>query len=219
MKPINQYIDHTLLKPTATEIDIHQLCTDAIQYQFASVCVHGMYVKTAAEDLSNTGIAVAAVVGFPLGAQSSKAKLKETAIALEDGASEIDMVLPIGALKGGEQAYVLEELQLLRALDPDYSLKVILETAYLTNEEIVTACEHAIAAGANFVKTSTGFGPGGATPEAVHIMIQTVDGQAQVKASGGIRDLATMRTYLDLGATRIGTSSGVAILTEWQNQA
>lgn len=215
MKPINQYIDHTLLKPTATRADIRQLCKEAIIHQFASVCVHGMYVKEATEVLGESGIPVAAVTGFPLGAMASEAKVKETAIALKDGAREIDMVIALGALKSGEHQYVLQELKKIKALNPDFILKVILETAYLEQEEIVKACQLAVQAQADFVKTSTGFGPGGASPKNVQLMLDTVGSQAQVKASGGIRDLQTVQAYIQLGATRIGTSSGVQIMQQF----
>ena len=214
MKPLHRYIDHTLLHPTATPAQIEQLCREAQTHQFYAVCVNGLYVAHATELLHNSGVQVAAVVGFPLGANHPSIKQRELAQALEDGATEIDTVLSIGALKSGDHRGVLRELQLLRQTDSQMVLKVILETALLSQEEKILACELAVDAGTDFVKTSTGFGPGGATLEDVSLMLQTVDGKARVKASGGIRDRATLLQYVELGVDRIGTSSGVAIMNE-----
>jgi len=214
MKPINKYIDHTLLKPTVSRHQIDSLCQEALVHDFAAVCVNGSFVAQAATALKGSVIEVASVVGFPLGAQASTVKLRETEVALADGAKEIDMVLPLGALKSGDTNYVLEEFKMLRNLGNDFILKVILETAYLNREEKITACKLAVDAGADFVKTSTGFGPGGATLQDVSLMFETVNGNAEVKASGGIRDLETLKQYVELGATRIGTSSGVALMNQ-----
>lgn len=212
MKPLNQYIDHTLLKPTATAEEIDRLCQEAMEHEFYAVCVNGLYVAHAAKLLDGSSVKVAAVVGFPLGANHPAIKQREMVQALQDGATEIDLVLSIGALKSGDHQGVLKELQLLRQTNAQMVLKVILETTFLSREEKILACQLAVDAGADFVKTSTGFGPGGATLEDVELMLQTVDGKARVKASGGIRDRATMEQYIQLGVERIGTSSGLAIM-------
>lgn len=210
---LHPYIDHTLLKATATEADIRTLCQEAIHYAFKAVCVNGCYVTLAARELSGSDIGIAAVVGFPLGAQGTEGKVAEVVQCLRYGATELDMVLNIGWLKSGRLDAVAADIQAVREVMDSQLLKVILETCYLSDTEIVTACELAVSAGADFVKTSTGFGSGNATPEAVRLMKRTVGDKAQIKASGGIRDYQTAVEYLQLGATRIGTSSGVAIVT------
>jgi deoxyribose-phosphate aldolase len=210
---LHSYIDHTLLKATATEADIRALCQEAIHYRFKAVCVNGCYVPLAARELSGVTTEIAAVVGFPLGASSTISKVAEARQCLQDGATEIDMVLNLGWLKSGLHTLVAQEIREVKNVLGERLLKVILETCYLSNEEISTACELAVAGGADFVKTSTGFGSGNATPEAVQLMKQSVGEQAQIKASGGIRDYQTALRYIQLGATRIGTSSGVAIVS------
>ena len=200
---LNKLIDHTLLKATATIADIETLCKEAVEYDFYSVCVNSCYVTTAKKFLAGTDIKVCSVVGFPLGAMSAKAKYFETGEALSDGADEIDMVLNVGLLKSGE---------VNKALDEIISLKVILETCYLTDEEKRLACRMALDAKADFVKTSTGFGSGGATLADVKLMKECVQNKAKIKASGGIRDYETAMQYVNLGVQRIGTSNGIAIL-------
>lgn len=210
---LNRYIDHTVLKATTTEADIKKLCKEAIEYDFYSVCVNGCYVETAKNELKDSNVKIAAVVGFPLGAMSSEAKVFEAKKCIEAGASEIDMVLNIGYLKSEKSYDVKEEIKSIKEAIGDSVLKVILETCYLSKNEIELACQLSVNAGADFVKTSTGFGTGGATPEDVELMLNTVKNKAQVKASGGVRDLETAQKYIDMGVTRLGTSSGVQLMT------
>ena len=210
---LNKLIDHTLLKATATIADIETLCKEAVEYDFYSVCVNSCYVATAKNFLAGTDIKVCSVVGFPLGAMSAKAKYFETGEALSDGADEIDMVLNVGLLKSGEVNKALDEIiSLKRCVGENRVLKVILETCYLTDEEKRLACRMALDAKADFVKTSTGFGSGGATLADVKLMKECVQDKAKIKASGGIRDYETAMQYVNLGVQRIGTSNGIAIL-------
>lgn len=210
---LNKLIDHTLLKATATIADIETLCKEAVEYDFYSVCVNSCYVATAKNFLAGTDIKVCSVVGFPLGAMSAKAKYFETGEALSDGADEIDMVLNVGLLKSGEVNKTLDEIiSLKRCVGENRVLKVILETCYLTDEEKRLACRMALDAKADFVKTSTGFGSGGATLADVKLMKECVQDKAKIKASGGIRDYETAMQYVNLGVQRIGTSNGIAIL-------
>ncbi|EFS98681.1 deoxyribose-phosphate aldolase [Capnocytophaga ochracea F0287] len=210
---LNKLIDHTLLKATATIADIETLCKEAVEYDFYSVCVNSCYVATAKNFLVGTDIKVCSVVGFPLGAMSAKAKYFETGEALSDGADEIDMVLNVGLLKSGEVNKALDEIiSLKRCVGENRVLKVILETCYLTDEEKRLACRMALDAKADFVKTSTGFGSGGATLADVKLMKECVQDKAKIKASGGIRDYETAMQYVNLGVQRIGTSNGIAIL-------
>ena len=210
---LNKLIDHTLLKATATISEIETLCKEAVDYDFYSVCVNSGYVATAKKFLTGTDIKVCSVVGFPLGAMSAKAKYFETGEALADGADEIDMVLNVGWLKSGKTNQVLDEIiALKRCVGENRVLKVILETCYLTDEEKRLACRLALDAKADFVKTSTGFGTGGATLDDVKLMKECVQHKAKVKASGGIRDYETAMQYVNLGVERIGTSNGIAIL-------
>lgn len=210
---INQYIDHTLLKATATISDIKKLCDEAVAYNFHSVCVNSCYVKLAKEYLfPNTSVAVCSVIGFPLGAMSTEAKVAELERAKLDGASEFDMVLNIGWLKSGQEIAVKKEIHRLKFAAQESVLKVIIETCYLTEQEKEKACQLAVAAGADFVKTSTGFGTGGATLQDIELMKNAVKGKAQLKASGGIRDAETAKKYIDAGVSRLGTSSGIAIV-------
>ena len=210
---LNKLIDHTLLKATATISEIETLCKEAVEYDFDSVCVNSGYVVTAKKFLTGTDIKVCSVVGFPLGAMSAKAKYFETGEALADGADEIDMVLNVGWLKSGKTNQVLDEIiALKRCVGENRVLKVILETCYLTDEEKRLACRLALDAKADFVKTSTGFGTGGATLDDVKLMKECVQHKAKVKASGGIRDYETAMQYVNLGVERIGTSNGIAIL-------
>ena len=209
---LNKYIDHTILKATASSSDVQKLCEEAIEHEFYSVCVNGCYVADAKQLLQGTDVKVAAVVGFPLGAMTTAAKVFEAKEAVENGASEIDMVINVAKLKDGEFDYVENEIRLIKEAIGDNVLKVIIETCYLTDEEKVKACELSLAAKADFVKTSTGFGTGGATYEDVKLMKSVVGDNAKVKASGGVRDKETAQKYVDLGAERLGTSSGIDIV-------
>ena len=209
---LNKYIDHTILKATASSTDVQKLCEEAIEYEFYSVCVNGCYVADAKHLLQGTDVKVAAVVGFPLGAMTTAAKVFEAKEAVENGASEIDMVINIAKLKDGEFKFVENEIRQIKEAIGDNVLKVIIETCYLTDEEKVKACELSLAAKADFVKTSTGFGTGGATYEDVKLMKSVVGDNAKVKASGGVRDKETAQKYVDLGAERLGTSSGIEIV-------
>lgn len=213
VKQIAAMIDHTLLKPEATNEQIAVLCEEAKRHGFASVCVNPYWVKEAARHLAGTDVKVCTVVGFPLGATTKEAKAYETRDAIQNGATEIDMVMNIGALKSGDLATVKEDIQAVVEAAQGLTVKVILETGLLTDDEIVQACEQAKRAGARFVKTSTGFGQGGATVEAVELMRKTVGPEMGVKASGGIRDLKTVRQMIAAGADRIGASASVAIVT------
>lgn len=213
-KELAQYIDHTMLKPDALSSAYDQLCSEAIQYHFKSVCVNSSWVPYVAKRLQGTDVHVCSVVGFPLGAMTSRSKAFETREAIEMGAVEIDMVLAIGKLKSGEYSYVEEDiLAVRRATRSTTVLKVIIETSMLTQEEKVLACQIAKRAGADFVKTSTGFGGGGATAEDIALMKSVVGKEMGVKASGGVRDYDKALAMIGAGATRIGAVSSVAIVT------
>ncbi|MDQ0339619.1 deoxyribose-phosphate aldolase [Caldalkalibacillus uzonensis] len=208
------YIDHTLLKPEATQEQIDKLCEEARQYQFASVCVNPTWVKRCAEQLKGTNVKVCTVIGFPLGANTSVIKAAETAQAIADGAQEVDMVLNIGALKSGQHNVVEQDIKaVVEAAQGKALVKVIIETALLTDEEKIIACQLSQRAGADFVKTSTGFAGGGATVEDVQLMKKTVGETLEVKASGGIRDYEKAVAMIEAGATRLGASAGVAIVS------
>lgn len=210
---IAKTIDHTLLKPEATAADIQALCREASQYGFASVCVNTCYVKLASELLRGSGVKVCCTVGFPLGAMAPKAKAFEAAQAVADGAEEVDMVLWIGALKQGDTAAVQADIEgVVNACHPKAIVKVILETCLLTESQIETACRLCVAAGAEYVKTSTGFSTAGATAEHVALMKRAVGGRAKVKAAGGIRTYEDAKRMIDAGADRIGASAGIAIV-------
>lgn len=211
---LHPYIDHTLLKPDASPGAIEKLCQEAIQHRFYAVCVSSCYTRLASRQLKGTDVKLAVTVGFPLGTSSSEAKAQEAAIAIDQGADEIDMVLNIGYLKAGLTEEVEKEIRAVKAGIGDKILKVILETCYLTDSEIITACEISEKAGAGFVKTSTGFGTAGASIEHVRLMKQSVGNKMKVKASGGIRDKETALKYIQAGADRIGTSSGIQIVSE-----
>ncbi len=208
-------IDHTLLKPDATKDQIIKLCDEAVRYGFASVCVHPSWVRFCRERLSGCDVMVGTVVGFPLGANTSETKAFETQKAIEDGADEIDMVVNIGRLKSGEYDYVERDIQaVVEAARTRASVKVILETGYLTEDEKIKGACLAKQAGADFVKTSTGFGKAGATVADVALLREVVGGEMGVKAAGGIRDYQTAVKMIEAGANRIGTSSGIAIIEE-----
>lgn len=209
---MNTYIDHTLLSPEATLTQIHNLCQEAIAYKFATVCVNSSYVKDAAEILDYSDVKVCTAIGFPLGANSTTAKVQEAKQAIADGASEIDMVIHQGKVKEKDFQYVEDDIRAVKEAIGDHTLKVILEICNLTDEEIAIASQLSEKAGADFVKTSTGFGSHGATLEAVKIMKNNVSDKVKIKASGGIRDTATAKQYIDLGVSRIGASAGIAIV-------
>jgi len=207
-------IDHTLLKPDVTAAEIVRLCEEAKTYGFATVCVNPYWVRLAAKTLSGSKVGVTTVVGFPLGATSTFVKIAEARDAIANGATEIDMVINVGALKSGDLDTVRRDVEgVVQACRGQAVVKVILETGLLTEEEKIKACSISKMAGADFVKTSTGFGPGGATVEDVALIRKIVGPEMGVKASGGVRDLDTARNMIAAGANRIGTSSGVAIAT------
>jgi deoxyribose-phosphate aldolase len=213
-KGVAALIDHTLLKPDATREQIEQLCREAAEFKFATVCVNPTWVTVCAAALRGTPVDVCTVVGFPLGATTSDVKQYETRRALFDGAREIDMVINIGALKSGDVRCVERDIEAVvtACRDAGALSKVIIETAYLTDEEKVTACVLAKAAAADYVKTSTGFGPGGATPADVALMRRVVGAEMGVKAAGGVRNLQDLEGMVAAGATRIGASAGVKIV-------
>lgn len=214
------YIDHTLLKPEATPAQIERLCQEAAQYRFASVCVNPTFVPLCVRLLHGTPVAVCTVIGFPLGATTTKTKIFEATQAVGNGAREVDMVLPIGRLKAGEYGEVADDIrQVAEAAHAGGALlKVIIETSLLTDAEKVAACLLSARAGADFVKTSTGFSGGGATVEDVALMRRVVGPEVGVKASGGVRSLADARAMIAAGATRIGASAGVAIVREAEGE-
>ena len=213
---LNKYIDHTLLKAEATPKDIEKLCREAIEYDFFAVCVNSYYVPLAKKCLAGSDVKIASVIGFPLGAMSTESKVFETEDAAMNGASEIDMVLNVGLLKSGDIQACKEDIAAVvdAANKHNAIVKVILETCYLTEEEIKTASIISKEAEAHFVKTSTGFGSAGAKVEHVALMRQTVGPEMGVKASGGIRDLDTALAMIDAGANRLGVSAGIAIIKE-----
>lgn len=205
-------IDHTLLKAEATAEQIKQLCEEAKAFGFASVCVNSSFVPMCAEFLRGSGVHVCSVVGFPLGAMASEVKAAEAAWAIRHGADEIDMVMAVGRLKSGEVDVVRKDIEAVVEAAQGRIVKVILETALLSQDEKARSCEIAVEAGATFVKTSTGFGPGGATVEDVRLMRRVVGDAMGVKASGGIRDRATALAMVKAGATRLGTSASVDLV-------
>ncbi|MBN2444620.1 MAG: deoxyribose-phosphate aldolase [Spirochaetales bacterium] len=205
-------IDHTLLKPDATEVQIRTICAEAIEYNFASVCINPYYVKCAAEELDGHTPVVCTVVGFPLGTNVALIKAKEAGIAASQGASEIDMVINIGALKDKNYTIVREDIEsVVKAVTPGI-VKVIIETCFLTREEKITACKIVKESGAHFVKTSTGFGSHGATVEDVALLKEIAGDDLKVKAAGGIKTLVAAMDMISAGADRIGASSGIAII-------
>ncbi|MCM3700916.1 deoxyribose-phosphate aldolase [Paenibacillus macerans] len=213
-------IDHTLLKADASKAEITKLTEEAKKYSFASVCINPVWVAYAAEQLSGTGVKVCTVIGFPLGASTSAVKALETKDAIANGATEVDMVIHIGALKDGNNELVEKDIRaVVEAAAGKALVKVIIETSLLTDEEKIRACELAVKADADFVKTSTGFSTGGATPEDVALMRRTVGERTGVKASGGVRSREDMLRMIEAGATRIGASSGVKIMEGGQSTA
>lgn len=213
MDNISSMIDHTLLKAETTKEMIEKLCSEAIEYHFKAVCINPTYVEYCANLLKNSDVKVATVIGFPLGANTKEVKVFETTDAINNGAEEIDMVINIGALKDRDYNKVKDDIEaVINASKGKAIVKVIIETCLLTEEEKIKACELSMEAGADFVKTSTGFSTGGATIEDVKLMKSVVGDRFEVKASGGVRDLQTAKNMIDAGATRLGTSSGVDIV-------
>ena len=213
-KELAKYIDHTLLKPDASAAQILKICDEAKQYGFASVCVNPSRIALVADALKGTDVTPCCVVGFPFGAIPTESKAAETAVAVKNGAREVDMVIDIGAAKDGNWDYVQADIAGVKAACGAAKLKVIIETCLLTDDEKVKACLAAKAAGADFVKTSTGFSKGGATAEDVALMRRTVGPEMGVKASGGVHNRAEALAMIEAGATRIGASSGIAIVSE-----
>lgn len=210
---IAQYIDHTLLKPEATRAQIQKLCEEALSHKFYAVCVNSSMISVCKEILKNSQVKIAAVIGFPLGACDTSTKVFETTRALNLGATEIDMVVHLGAVKAQDWSYVEKDIKDVVMAAQGHPVKVIFETHMLNEEEKRKICELCLHAGAQFVKTSTGFSGGGATLEDVTLMKSIVQNKGQVKASGGVRDFETAVKMIQAGATRIGTSSGVAIVS------
>ena len=208
----NKLIDHTILKQDAKVADIERICKEAIEFDFMSVCINPAYVKMCADLLKNSDVKVCTVIGFPLGANSTETKVFETADAVKNGADEIDMVINVTRLQNGDYNYVLDEIRAIRKVCEGKVLKVILETCLLSDEEVVKACELSVEAGADFVKTSTGFSTGGATVHHVKLMRETVKDRAGVKASGGVRTHEDLLAMVEAGANRIGTSAGCKII-------
>lgn len=211
---LNGLIDHTILKATATRADIERLCDEAIEHNFASVCVNTCWVPLCAERLANSEVEVCCVVGFPLGAMATDPKAYEARWAVDNGADEVDMVLNVGWLLAGEDDAVRADIAAVVEAAQGRCVKVILETCYLNDEQIERACRLSVDAHATFVKTSTGFGTGGATVHDVALMTKAVNGAAKVKASGGIHTAEEAAAMVEAGADRIGTSSGIAIVAE-----
>lgn len=209
---LNKYIDHTLLKQDATKEQILELIAQAKQYNFASVCVNPTWVKLAREELRDSDVKVCTVIGFPLGATLSEVKAFETKQVVSNGADEVDMVINIGELKSGNLQYVEEDIKAVVEASGDKLVKVIIEACLLSEEEKVAACQASVRAGADFVKTSTGFSTGGATIDDVKLMRQVVGGAVGVKAAGGARTREDALNFIKAGANRIGTSAGIAIM-------
>ena len=209
---LSKYIDHTLLQADATKEQIVELCKEAKEYDFASVCVNPSWIDVAKEELQGSDVKVCVVIGFPLGAMTKDAKVFEARDAIEKGADEVDMVIHIGKLKDGDDAYVTSEIKAIKEAVGDHVLKVIIETCLLSDEEKVRACLDAKQAGADYVKTSTGFSTSGATVEDVALMKKTVGEGVSVKAAGGVRTKEDMMAMIDAGADRIGTSRGVSLM-------
>ena len=210
---LNKYIDHTILKANATRAQVEKLCDEAAEHEFASVCVNSCWVPLCAERLAGTDVNVCTVIGFPLGAMSTAGKAAEAAAAVADGADELDMVINVGWLVAGEDDLVRGDIAAVVAAAKGRCVKVIIETCLLDDEQKARACELSVEAGATFVKTSTGFSTGGATVHDVALMAKTVAGRCKVKASGGIHTAAEAQAMIDAGADRIGTSSGIAIIS------
>lgn len=210
-------IDHTLLKAEASQDQIKKLCQEAKTHDFFSVCVQPTWISLCKEELAGSGVKIATVIGFPLGANTRETKVFEAKDAIEKGADEIDMVINIGALKSGQDQLVEDEIRAIKEAIGDHILKVIIETCLLTEDEKIRACQLTLKAGGDYVKTSTGFSTGGAKLEDVKLMKDQVKDRAKVKASGGIRDFATAKKMLEAGAERLGVSAGIAIVEGEKN--
>lgn len=211
---LNKYIDHTNLKPTATMKDIEKLCNEAIEYQFSSVCVHPYYVSLAHELLKDTNINICTVVGFPLGENTTSTKAYETIEAINNGADEIDMVINISALKNKDYDYIKDEIEEIRDSIDGKTLKVIIETCYLTKDEIIKMTKICNDTFVHFIKTSTGFGPQGANLEDIKTIKENKNELLEIKASGGIKNHKQANEMIEIGVTRLGTSSGVEIMKQ-----
>ena len=213
---INQYIDHTLLKPTALIADIKRICNEAIQYKFAAVCVPPPMIRTAKQELKNSGIKTATVIDFPFGYSAVEAKIAETVLSIVDGADELDMVINLIALKNNDWEYLANEINHVMPVvkQKNKVIKIIIESGVLTKEEIVRCCDIYGAAGVDFVKTSTGYAEKGATADAVKLMRAHLPEVVQIKASGGIKTYAFAKELIEAGATRLGCSSSVQIVSE-----
>lgn len=214
---INRMIDHTLLKAEASQDQIKKLCQEAKTHDFFSVCVQPTWISLCKEELAGSGVKIATVIGFPLGANTTETKVFEAKDAIEKGADEIDMVINIGALKSGQDQLVEDGIRAIKEVIGDHILKVIIETCLLTEDEKIRACQLTLKAGGDYVKTSTGFSTGGAKLEDVKLMKDQVKDRAKVKASGGIRDFDTAKKMLEAGAERLGVSAGIAIVEGEKN--
>ena len=215
---LNRFIDHTVLKATTSVEEIKKLCSEAKEFNFYSVCVNGCYVPLAKQELENSKVKIAAVIGFPLGAMTKEAKIFEAKECIANGASEIDMVINVGFVKSGMMTEVEEEIRAIKEAIGNNVLKVIFETCYLTDDEKIAVAKACVNAKADFVKTSTGFGTGGATYEDVKLMKETVGDEVKVKAAGGIRDLETCLAMIEAGAERIGCSKSIEITEAYKKQ-
>ncbi len=211
-RPLASYIDHTILKPEARKAEVERLCEEAVRFQFASVCVNPCWIPLVADKLRGSGVLACCVVGFPLGATPAECKAHEAAVCVRNGAQEVDMVINVGALKDGDLALVRDDIAAVRQACGKATLKVIIETCLLTDEEKVIACRLSCEAGADFVKTSTGFSKAGATAADIALMRRTVGPDIGVKASGGIRTQADALAMIAAGASRIGASAGITII-------
>jgi len=211
---INRYIDHTILKPTTLIADVEKLCAEARQYAFAAVCIPPNFVKTAKSLLQESTVKTATVIGFPFGYSAVEAKIAETVLAMVDGADELDVVANISAIKNGDWLYIANEINHLMPVikSKHKTIKVIIESGVLTNDEIIKCCDIYGAAGIDYLKTSTGYAEKGSTVEAVQLFRRYLPGQVQIKASGGIRDYAFAKQLIEAGATRLGCSASVAIM-------
>lgn len=219
MTTINSYIDHTILKPTCLVSDIDKLCAEAVQYQFAAVCVPPNFVKLAKEKLADSSVKVATVIGFPFGYSATEAKIAEIILAIVDGADELDVVANISAIKNGDWTAIADEINHILPIirSKNKVIKIIIESGVLTNTEIISCCDIYGAAGIDYLKTSTGYADKGASVETVQLFRKHLPESVHIKASGGIRDFATAQQMIDAGATRIGCSAGVAIVTGANN--
>jgi deoxyribose-phosphate aldolase len=215
MMPINKYIDHTILKPTCLISDIEKLCAEAKQYDFAAVCVPPNFVQLAKEQVAGSEVKVATVIGFPFGYSATEAKIAEIILAMVDGADELDVVANISAIKNGDWSAIADEINHILPIirSKGKAVKIIIESGVLTNEEIIKCCDIYGIAGIDFLKTSTGYAEKGASVEAVELFRKHLPEAVKIKASGGIRDYATAKQMIDAGATRIGCSAGVSIVT------